>query len=181
MRKKMPKKAKEKKVSPYQTLNKWLYDGSKNTQMPEDLVNDKAIPQTIILYHFQASHYGLYVSEIFNNFGLYQMEKVDVFRFLKDAVRLTGYKPPFITRMKTEKTKIGKALKMKFPFLKMYEINMLVDQIDNSEEKDRVYESLGFYKPKKRKSTKADKKMLEELKVEDKNKISIDSVMGNFS
>ena len=42
---------KEKKVSPYTILNKWLYDGSATSKLPEDLVKDKSISNMYLLYH----------------------------------------------------------------------------------------------------------------------------------
>ena len=174
----------ENKPSPYQILNRWLYDGSKHTVLPQELIDDKAIPPTLILYHFQASKYICYLSNLFNNFDIYQMNKVDMFKFLKRCITDTGYKPPFIQKIKTEKNKIYKVLKLKFPYLKSYDVNLLIDQIDKSEEKDAVYETLGFYTPKKKKATKSDIKMIKETKsVEQKeqDKVKLDDLLGNFS
>jgi len=176
----MPPKAKEKGFSPYQVLNRWLYDGSKTTQMPKELESDKVIPPTILLYHFQSSKYILYLSEVFNSYDLYQMNKVDIFRFMKQCILLTGYKPPFIQKVKSQKNKLATILRLKFPYLKMYEIDFLIDEIDNSEEKDRVYETLGLYKPKKKKSTKADKAKLEKVAKQHSEKVPLDDVMANF-
>ena len=176
----MPEKAKEKPYSSYQVLNRWLYDGSKQTQLPKELEDDKAIPATILLYHFQSSKYILYLSEIFNNFDLYQMRKKDIFRFLKQCVLLSGYKPPFIQKIKTQKNKMAKILRMKFPYLKLYEIDFLIETIDNSPEKDRVYETLGLYLPKKKKATKADKAKLEKANTQKSEKVSLEDVMSNF-
>ena len=38
-------KNKEIKISPYRILTNWLYDGSKLTQFPQELVDDKSIGQ----------------------------------------------------------------------------------------------------------------------------------------
>jgi len=175
-----PKKSKEKSYSPYQVLNRWLYDGSKQTQLPKELEDDKAIPTTILLYHFQASKYILYLSELFNNFDMYQMRKKDVFRFLKQCILLTGYKPPFIQKVKTQRNKLAKILRMKFPYLKLYEIDFLIETIDQSPEKDRIYETVGLYAPKKKKSTKADKAKLEKANTQKAEAVSLDDVMNNF-
>jgi len=182
-------KAKEKKTSPYQLLNRWLYDGSKQSQLPAGLINDKVIPNTILLYHFQCSKYILYISKIFNSFDLYQMNKVDIFKFMKKCVLDSGYKPPFIPRVKTTKNKLSKILKFKFPYLKLYEVDMLVDKIDESPDKDRIYESVGLYtKATKKKLTKADKEKIKKLNTEkqekkeepEEEKVSLDDVMANF-
>lgn len=177
----MPKESKEKSYSPYQVLNRWLYDGSKTTQLPKELEDDKVIPQTILLYHFQCSKYILYLSEVFNNYDIYQLNKSDIFRFMKQCILLNGYKPPFIQKIKTKKNKLVKFLRLKFPFLKLYEIDLLIDQIDKSEDKDRIYETFGLYTTRKKKPTKVDKEKLKKLNKQDEEKISLDDVMANFS
>lgn len=177
----MAKKSKPPKASPYTILNRWLHDGSKTTSVPAELKDDKVIPNTILLYYFQASKYILYMSEVFNNYNIYQLNKVDVLKFLKQSVLLSGYKPPFIERVKQDKKKIAKVLRLKFPYFKEYEIYHLIDIIDNSDEKDRVYETLGFRAPKKKKTTKAYQQKLEKMKEETSSKVTLNSFMENFA
>jgi len=173
----------DKKVSPYTVLNRWIYDGSKTTTLPQELIDDKVIRTDIILYHFQCSKYIPYISELFNTYDVYQLSKIDVFKFLKQCVRDSGFKPSFFAKIKTEKNKLYKVLKLKFPYLKSYDIELLIDQIDNSVQKDAIYETLGFYTPKKKKSTKSDIDMIKNTPtVEDKenSKVKLDDLMGSF-
>lgn len=144
-------------ISPYAILNKWLYDGSETTNVPEELINDKyTISQNIILYHFLHSKYIVYISEVFNNYNLYLMDRVDVFKFLKQCILTTGYRPKFYAKNEIEKSKTLKYLKGKYPFLKSEELLILKDNIDNSELKDTFYENIGVHKPKKEKTKKVD-------------------------
>jgi len=169
-------------VSNYTLLNRWLYDGSKTTEVPEDVVNDKSISQLYLLYYFQSSHYISYISKTFNNYGLFAMDRVEIFKFLKQCIELCGYRPPFVKRGPKTKSKMLDALKVKYPFLKKEEVFMLIEQIDNSDEKDTIYEMFGFYKPKKKKTTKAEQKRMEIDAGEQKQKeVSLTDLMENFS
>jgi hypothetical protein len=174
---------KEKKpVSNYTLLTRWLFDGSKSTQIPDDVVNDKSISQMYILYYFQMSHYNLYINKYFNNYNLFSIDRLDIFRFMKQCIQLTGYKPPFIKREPKTKNKMVDALKERYPYLKKEEVFMLVDYIDKSEDKDSIYEMFGFYTPKKKKVTVAERKKMESKKSEVKSNkdISLDDLLGNF-
>ena len=61
------KKNEEPKKSVYYILNKWIQDGSKYTEVPEEIINDKSISQNYILYYFRSSKYISYLSSLFNN------------------------------------------------------------------------------------------------------------------
>ena len=187
----MPKKktiTKEKKKSTYYYLNKWLYDGSKKTSMPLEVVNDKSIGPNILLYHYQNSYYNLYISELFNNFGIYSLDRLELLYFLKETILLSGYKPPFQARPSDKKTKFYGLLKSKFPYLKSYDVNFLIDKIEESEEKDCIYESFGLNKLKKKKVTKKElinlkeeiKKEPEIVLKEKKLDFSLDKFLSNF-
>jgi len=172
---------KVKPLSPYTLLNRWLYDGSRSTQVPEDVLKDKSVSQLYLLYFFQASPFILYISKHFNNYGLFQMDREDVFKFIKECVLLTGYRPPFVQRLKPPKSKFVDCLRLKYPFLKDEELWMLVDIIDKSDEKDNIYEMFGLYTPKKKKLTKVEqKKLQEESHIQKTAGISGDELLGNF-
>ena len=171
----------KKKTSIYTILNRWLHDGSLSTQIPVEVVKDKSIGQTYLLYYFQSSSHGMVISKLFNNYGLFQMDRVEVFKFLKQSIMLSGYKPPFVKNTPKRKSKLLDILKQKHPFMKRDEIFMLINIIDNSDEKDRIYEMFGLYDPKKKKVTKAQqKKILKELG-EKKEEVSVSNLMENFS
>ena len=171
----------ERKVSNWSILNMWLYDGSKDTKLPEDLVTDKSIGQMTLLYYFRSCSYGLVISKLFNNWNLFALDRVEVLYFLKQCVMLSGYKPPFIQKVPAKKSKLADELKRIYPFLKIEEVFMLVDKIDNSETKDQVYETFGLYTPKTKKATKAQQKQFTEtVKNIEKNNMSLDNLMENF-
>tara|TARA_R110000824_G_scaffold266054_5_gene454999 strand:- start:317 stop:826 length:510 start_codon:yes stop_codon:yes gene_type:complete len=151
--------AKKGTVSPYTILNRWLYDGSKSTPLPEELATGYAIGQTILLYHFQQSEHIVYLSEMFNNYSLYTMPKEDVFKMLKDCVQRTGFKPRFIAHTKETKSKVSKALKKHHPYLDQDDVNLLTDLIESRDDKESLYETLGVWdrKPRKKKLTKKEK------------------------
>jgi hypothetical protein len=172
----------KKPVSNYTLLTRWLFDGSKVTGIPEDVVKDKSISQLYLLYYFQASHLNLYINQTFNNYNLFALDRVEVFKFLKQCVNLSGYKPSFVKKESKIKSKLVDALVSHYPYLKREEIFMLVEMIDASDEKDAVYEMFGFYKPKKKKITKAEKKRMEKETSEQKEKeVSLTDLMESFS
>jgi len=174
-------KNKELKISPYRILSNWLNDGSRLTQFPQELIDDKSIGQNFLLYFFQQSPYGLVISKLFNNFGLYLLDRVEVFKFIKDSVLLSGYRQKYIERGEKRSEKFEKLLKLKFHFLKNYELSLLVGFIDKSDEKESIYQMFGIYDVKKKKVTKADLKKLEDFNESEKKKITEKSILGNFT
>ena len=176
--------SKEDKVSSYTILNRWLYDGSTSTKIPEEIEKDKSISQMYILYYFRPSPYGLVISKLLNNWGIFSLDRLEVFQFMKQCIMLTGYKPPFIQKVPAKKNKISGMLKEKYPYLKNEEIFMMIDIIDKSDEKDRIYEMFGIYSPSKKKLTKAQKeKFVEDVKVIKENQekeYDLNKLMENF-
>jgi len=158
----MAKKQQEKKISPYTLLSRWINDGSKNSKIPKDLIDDKSIGPQYILYYFQSSPISAYISNTFNNYNIYTMERVDVYKMIKDIVLKTGFKPKFIPKQKKINHKLYKILRKKYPYLKPYETYKIIDIIDNSSDKDLIYETVGLKssKPKKKKVTKAQQNKL---------------------
>ncbi len=174
-------KTKTKPVSNYTILNRWMFDGNQNSTMPLQLIDDKSISPMYVLYYFQMSKYSTYINKVFNNYYIFSMSKIDMFKFLKKCSLLSGYKPPFLKRTPKKKSQMVDALKVKYPYLKREEVFMLVDFIDASNDKDTIYEMFGFYTPKKKKVTNAEKKQLEKEKEETKSKeINLNSLIGNF-
>lgn len=177
----MSNDTKERKVSTYSLLNSWLYDGSASTVIPPDVAADKSLGQMNLLYYFRSSSYGLVISKLFNNWNLFALDRVEVLYFLKQCVMLSGYKPPFIQKVPAKKSKLADELKRVYPFLKKDEVFMIVDSIDNSTDKDKVYETFGLYSPKTKKTTKAQQKQFAEtVKNIKENSLSLDNLMENF-
>src|ERR1035437_6137968 len=117
----------DKKVSVYTILNRWLYDGSKTTLLPDDVQKDKSITSMYLLYYFRASPYGLVIDKILNNWSIFSLDKNEVLYFLKECISLSGYKPPFISKIPAHKNKLTEHLKEQYPFLKKEEIYMMID------------------------------------------------------
>jgi hypothetical protein len=142
------------KISIYTILNRWLYNGSKDSPMPKELIMDKVIGPQYILYYFKDSMYNLYMNKHFNNYDIFQMDRIDILLFLKKCIILTGYRPRYVAKTKSKRSKIADILKRKMPYYKWHDIELLVSLIDKREDKDQIYETLGLYKPRKRKATK---------------------------
>jgi hypothetical protein len=167
----MARQQKPKKPSPYTILNKWLFDNNKNSVIPEEIVKDKSINSHYILYFFQGSKYQMLISEMFNNYGVYSLDRLEVFKLIKEAVRMSGFRPAFIPRYNNSKTKLSNALKAKFPYLKYNDVNLLVDQIEVDDDRDVYYEMLNLKAPKKHKTKKEAFNKLKELKSKPKEVI----------
>lgn len=150
----------EKKLSPYAILNRWLRDGSRATQIPVELKEDKAIGTQYLLYYFQASPHIVWLNKHFNKYELFQMNKVDMFYFLKECVLRCRYEPPFIKRKPSDKIKIHSYLKRKYPQLKDFDVAILANKIEDREDRDSIHEMAGLIKDRKKKTTAKEKKEL---------------------
>ena len=150
-------KTAEKKVSPYTILSRWIFDNNRTSEIPEEIVKDKSIGPQYVLYFFQGSSYQRLISEMFNNYGMFQIDRLEMFKMIKIAARLSGFKPKFIPRYSETKTKLAKALKKKYPYLKYNDVNLLVEEIELSDDRDIVYEMLNLKVPKKYKTKKSTK------------------------
>lgn len=176
---------KTKTVSVYTLLSKWLNDGSKTSKIPDEVVKNKAIGPQYLLYYFQASPYIMYISKTFNNYGVFQLDRLQVFHFLKKSVRLSGFRPKYIPRYNTTRQKLWKILRDKYPYLKSYDIETLIDHIESRDDKDVIYEMYGLSKPKKKRVTKKERQAKKEVetKVEDspvKEKNSFSALLSHF-
>ena len=174
-------KIEDNKISPYQILGKWFYDGDSRSNIPPDVLKDKSINHMYLLNFFQYSEYIVIISKLFNNWDLFSMDREDVFRLMKDCIVKTGYKQPFIKRGKKSNDKLANVLKFRYPFLKKEELNMIVSFIDESDDKDSIYEMFGFYNSKKKKVTKEERNSMikKEQEIKQKNE-SLDDLMENF-
>ena len=168
--------SKENKISPYALLNRWLYDGSVETKIPKEVIEANEIGSQYIIWYFKNSIYNIYINKHFNNFDVYQLDKETSLTFLKKTILSCGFKPQFMPKQKTTTSKIAKILKSKYPFYKKDDINLLVSLIDVSEEKDQIYETLGLFAPKKKKTTKTMQKEISKFMLEYKEPEEKDSV-----
>jgi len=165
----------EQKVSPYTILNKWLYDGNRESKVPNEILVGGAIGPQYLLYFFKGSKYLVYINKIFNNFYIYQLNKEEIFTMLKDIVIRTGYRPKFYKTASRTKIKLIESLRKKLPTLKIAEINILANKIENSDYRDSVFETLGLEKGINKKRTT--KQQLEQIKQDNTQKDYSDCVM----
>jgi hypothetical protein len=170
----------EKKVSVYSIMNRWLYDGSMSTALPSEVESDKSISHMYLLYYFRASPVGLVIDKLMNNWGIFNLDRNEVLLFLKQCISASGYKPPFIQKIPTKKNKLFYILKEKYPFLKSNEISMLIEFVDQSSEKDQIYEMFGLYSPTKKKQTKVQQQQFYSKVSEIKKEVTLDGLMENF-
>lgn len=175
----MPPKSSGK--SPYTIFNHWLHDGSLKTDIPKEIVDLKSFSHTYLLYYFQSSPYIVYLNEHFNNFGFYTMDRLEAFRFMKECVYKSGYKPPFIKRRSASKEKLSKYLKGKFPYLKRYEVDQLCKIVDKSPNADSIYEMAGLKIPSKKKLTKKEQKDINKVKTTKKEVVTANNLMEGFA
>lgn len=169
----------EEKVSPYTTLNVWLFDGSKDSPVPRTVIDSNAIGSQYLLWYFRNSIYSIYINKHFNNFDIYKLDKEAALRLLKDCVLSSGFRPKFTPKQKDSSPKIFAILKKKYPYFKSDDINLLINIIDTSEEKDQIYETLGLYNPKKKKTNAQDRKQFKKSLEEDKTVVKKKEVIKN--
>ncbi len=151
---------KKKKLSPYTVLTKWLYDNKQFSPIPDDIIKDKSIGPQFLLYHFQSSPMITILNKLFNNLDIFQIDRLDSFKLMKTIILKTGFKPKFFSKSKQTSSKLYKCLKRSYPYLKKYEMVLLIDAIEDSDYKNQIYETFGLIKPKKKKTTKTHKAIL---------------------
>jgi len=106
-----------------------------------------------------------YLDKYFNNINLRYLEKKELFAFMKKCVldfRVGRRDTTFVPW--TRKTKLYGSLREKFPELKNCDVSLLVDLVDESKDKEAIYNTLGLEKPKKLKVKKQRKKTKVSLK-----------------
>lgn len=164
---------------PYRTFNGWLFDGSRDSKFPEPRYSDdgSVIIPDLLKYNSPITHtyvismflksgpLNYYLNSYFNNINLRYLEKKELFSFIKKCVldfRVSRRDMTFVPF--TRKTKLFGELKNKFPELKNCDVSLLVDLVDESDNKEAIYNTLGLEKPKKIKVKKQRKKTKVSLK-----------------
>ena len=106
-----------------------------------------------------------YLDSYFNNINVRYLDKKELFTFIKKCVqdfRVTRRDTTFVPF--TRKVKLFSVLRDKFPELKNCDITLLADIVDESDDKDVIYNTLGLEKPKKMKLKTKRKKSKVSLK-----------------
>jgi len=154
---------------PYRTFTGWLFDGSRNSEFPTPKYDDsgKEIIPDLLKYNspitvtYAVSMFlkngplNHYLDQYFNNINLRYMDKQEVFEFIKKCVldfRVSRRDTTFIPW--TRKSKLFGSLRNKFPELKNCDISLLCDLVEESDQKEVIFNTLGLEKPKKMKIKK---------------------------
>lgn len=150
---------------PFKTFHNWLFDGSRTSPIPKatdkiDILKyNSPITHTYVISMFpkqgQLNHY---LNEYFNNMNLRYLEKEELFKFIKKCVLDFRIKRRDVTYFPYKRqTKLFQKLREKVPEFKNNDIALLCNVVDNSEDRDTIYESLKLEKPKKIKLRKKGK------------------------
>lgn len=147
------------KVSPYKLFKDWLIN-------PNDIPLDDDVLRTInqrsaLCMFGNLYNITVYLNEYFNTFDVMKLDKYEFFTFLKSIVKSNklSYRD-FSFYAFGKKDQIRREIILKFPYLKPYEINLIVDKIENikdKEHKEIMMETIdpnGKYKSKKIKKSK---------------------------
>jgi len=165
---------------PFKTFNSWLFDGSRTSEFPTPKYGDdgKEIIPDLLKYNSPiTSTYAIsmflkngplnhYLDKYFNNINLRYMDKKEILLFVKKCVldfRVSRRDTIFIPW--SRKTKLFGILRNKFPELKNCDISLLCDLVEESKDKEKIFDTLGLEKPKKVKIKK--KKKIKKTKLKD--------------
>ena len=164
-------------MNPFQEFQNWLFDGKRNSKIPEELIN--VISHLFAIRMFKNNgKLNHYLNNYLNTYDVFQIDKEELFYFLKKCVMDYKVKKNDIPYFKGfKKDKQFKVLREHFPLLKNHEIELLSDVIQNSDKKEEIMVGLGLKQDyKKSEMKKEDKKIREENKSKEKeNKgISLD-------
>jgi len=161
---------------PFRTFNTWLFDRNPLSPIPpardgvDILKYNSPITNTFVLSLFMRNgNLNHYLNEYFNNMGLRYLSKEELFKFIKKCVldfRITRKDTVFYKFRRQDK--MYNILRDKFPQFKNNDITLLCELIEKAEDKDAIYQSLGFDLPKK-KTLKTGKKEIKKSKISLKN------------
>lgn len=151
---------------PFRTFSKWLFDGSRNSPIPEPQFdkNGKVIVPDILKYNSPITHTYLislfvkngplnhYLNDVFNTLDVRYLDRAELMLFIKQCVLDFRVKPRDTTYFPFKKQeKLIKELRKRFPTLKPYDLSFLCKLIDKSDDKESIYQTLGIEVPKKQK------------------------------
>jgi hypothetical protein len=146
-------------ISPYTILMNWMKDGNLKSSYPKELENSTAISPVYFLSYFLAHPtYFIYINDYFNRYDLFYLDIKDLMKTMKEIIHYTRYSYFSKKKVPPKENVLVGILQKRFPYYKKEEIIMLVDFIDNSDEKDTVYEMFGLTTTKAKKLTKKEVK-----------------------
>lgn len=145
--------------SPYQLFFNWLFDGQKTSAIPRPeilLKYNSPINEMFLLKMFIQVGRLNYLLNDYNHIGIYYLDREELFYFIKQCVRDFKVKRRDIHYFPRQKREIlAEKLKEKLPLIKDHEISILAAAVEKSDDKERIYSSLGIDKPKKTRSKKS--------------------------
>jgi hypothetical protein len=165
-------------MADYETFNRWLFDGSLKSELPEKDVflsyKSPIVPSRLISSFMLYGELNHYLNKYFNNMGLHYIEKEDIFKFIKKCIIDFKIRRNNLSFIKTKKdSNLFQGLRKKFPTLKGCDIEHLCSVVENMEDngKRSIYDSLGLIKieaPKRvKKSLKKIVDKSEKIKIKD--------------
>jgi len=162
---------------PWKTLNNWLFDGSRQSPVPEILYDKKSpiTPKYLIKMFMNHGPLNRYLNEYLNTLWIFSLEKEELLRFIKNCV--IDYKVKkgslFYSKRKSQ-DKLFDILRERIPFLKNDDLTLLVDVISSSSNRDEIYETLGLDVPKVKKSKKTKPKKISQKNYLNENYVVIE-------
>jgi len=144
-------------ISPFQQFQNWLFDGSKKSEIPQDILKSTSpiSSQYCISIFLNNPKFNFYLNTYFNNINLWYLEKEELFTFIKKCINDFKIQRRSIAYIPWKKTdKLFNSLRKKIPHLKDYEIVLYMDFLQKDENKDKIFTTLGLDDNKKLKVTK---------------------------
>ncbi|OQB42002.1 MAG: hypothetical protein BWY04_00488 [candidate division CPR1 bacterium ADurb.Bin160] len=133
---------------PFKTFYSWLFDQNPNSKIDENILKYNSPITHIFLLKIFLRNYklNLYLDEFLNNMSLRYIEKEDLLKFIKKCVVDYRISKKDIFYFKFRKTtKIFNVFRNKFPELKNYDIENLLEILEkNPEEKIIIFRTLGL-------------------------------------
>jgi len=166
----------------FKTFNDWLFDGNIKSEIPKELVkyNSPITNKYVISLFLNTGFFNYYLNKYMNKNNLYFLKREDVFNFVKEFViknKFTRRHIPYLKRYYSKNFNTYDKLREIYPEMKNSDIVLLCEIVENSEDKDKIYYSLGITKDyEKEKIKKSDKK-----NKEIKDKYSLKDLMKNFN
>ena len=152
---------------PWKTFNSWIFDGSKQSPVPDILIKPGSpiSPNYLISLFITNGPLNQYLDKYLNNYWLFSVDKEELLRFIKTCV--IDYKVKkgslFFTKRRA-KDKLYDVLRERITSFKNDDILLLSEIISKSPERNVIYETLGLDVPKVKKSKKEKPKKISQKK-----------------
>ncbi|MDY0081519.1 MAG: hypothetical protein RBR95_13135 [Ignavibacteriaceae bacterium] len=176
--------------SPYKIVNEWLFDNNLKSELDINIYN--SINLTFILNSFsKCFKISLFLNKVFNNIKyIYKIDKYEFLLFLKKLIikhRISKYDLMYYKIQRVNKE--VKSVLSKFPHLKDYESEHLLEVSKNDPDYEDLLMYVGIKSELKSKSKKVPATLKKELKKEtkvkkfstNKGKVSFTKWKNNFS